>query len=226
MDTRRLFAVSAAFLFLGAACSTGGEEATTTTTLTSDTTADAASTAATTTPTETTAAPFTRLVDLVVEPPPWEDVTLTTEDDVELFARFWPGNETALLVGHDYSVTTAGAYGQRPDQSSEAVLLFTGTFAAQGYTVLSPDYRGHGQSGGEFEPQAGVIDLKAAYSFLVDRGSQPVPFLQPVGAAAMHESVVEALRRDRLAVLPPARSRHGCQYGAPRAGDTDFLHRL
>ena len=95
-------------------------------------------------PPETTAAPFTRLIDLVAEPPQWEDVTFTTADDVELYARFWPGGSTALLVGHDYSVTTAGAFGQRPDQSSEAILQFTGTFASEGYTVLSPDYRGHG----------------------------------------------------------------------------------
>lgn len=133
-------------------------------------------------PETTTSAPFTRLVAYVATPPVWQDVTITTEDGVDLYARFWPGGDTALLVGHDYSVTTVGATGARPPQSSETMLPEAGTFAAEGYTVLSPDFRGHGASGGEFAPQQGTVDLAAAYRFLVDHGYDKIVMVGWVGS--------------------------------------------
>ena len=48
--------------------------------------------------------------------------------------------------------------------------------------MLSPDYRGHGQSGGEFEPQAGVTDLKAAYAFLADQGYEKIVMVGWIGS--------------------------------------------
>ena len=50
--------------------------------------------AATETPTETTTTmQQATVLDVTIEPSGWEDVTLTTEDGVELYARFWPGND-------------------------------------------------------------------------------------------------------------------------------------
>lgn len=183
MNSRISLAALAAFAVLCASC-TGDDTASTTSTLIDDAPQSEMTdeTVTTTEAAETTEAPFTRLVDLVAEPPAWEDVTITTEDGVELYARYWPGGSTALLVGHDYSVTTSGAFGQRPDQSSEVFLQFTGTFAQEGYTVLSPDFRGHGQSGGEFRPQDGVIDLKAAYEYLIDEGYAKIVMVGWIGS--------------------------------------------
>lgn len=183
MNSRIPLAALAAIALLSTSC-TGDEAAQPTTTLVGDATESETTSekVVATETTETTEAPFTRLVDLVAEPPVWEDVTVTTEDGVDLYARYWPGGSTALLVGHDYSVTTAGAFGERPDQSSEVFLQFTGTFAKEGYAVLSPDFRGHGQSGGEFRPQDGVIDLKAAYEFLVDEGYAKIIMVGWIGS--------------------------------------------
>jgi alpha/beta superfamily hydrolase len=219
MNTRRHLAVYAALLVLAASCSNTDEAATTTTTVDTEDTAEVETTAAseTTNPTETTTAPFTRLIDLVAEPSAWEDVTITTADDVELYARYWPGGTTALLVGHDYSVTTDGAFGQRPDQSSESILNFTATFAQQGYTVLSPDFRGHGQSGGEFEPQAGVTDLAAAYSFLAEAGYDKIVMVGWVGSgttAVVLDAAEDNIAFDGIAMLFSPPQDHGMDANA------------
>lgn len=220
MNTRRHLAAFAALLILAASCSNTDDAATTTTSpVEAEDTAAVETTVAaeTTTPTEATTAPFTRLIDLVAEPPAWEDVTITTTDDVELYARYWPGGPTALLVGHDYSVTTAGAFGQRPDQSSESILNFTATFAQQGYTVLSPDYRGHGQSGGEFEPQAGVIDLAAAYSFLAEAGYDKIVMVGWIGSgttAVVLDAADDTVGFDGIAMLFSPPQDHGMDANA------------
>lgn len=175
----RRFAILGAATLLAASCATASETATTTSPPASaPTTTTLDGTAAP----ETTVAPFTRLVDLAAVPPAWQDVTIITEDGVDLYGRFWQGGDTALLVGHDYSVTTAGSSGQRPPQSSENVLPYAGTFAAAGYTVLSPDFRGHGASGGDFAPQQGLVDLAGAYRFLVDQGYEKIVMIGWVGS--------------------------------------------
>jgi alpha/beta superfamily hydrolase len=216
MNSRILLAAIAALVLMLASCDS--DEPADTTTQVADTTQPATTEAATATePVETTAAPFTRLIGLVAEPPSWEDVTITTEDDVDLYARYWPGGSTALLVGHDYSVTTAGAFGQRPDQSSEVFLQFTGTFAREGYTVLSPDFRGHGQSSGDFRPQDGVIDLKAAYEFLVEEGYEKIVMVGWIGAgttAVVLDAADDAVAFDGIALLFSPPQDHGMDANA------------
>jgi hypothetical protein len=177
VSKHRRFALLVAVTTLTAACATG----TTATTQPETTTSPSAGFDATAGET-TTEAPFTRFVEIAADPPAWQDVTITTEDGVGLYGRFWPGGDTALLVGHDYSVTTVGASGERPPQSSETMLPEAGTFAAAGYTVLSPDFRGHGASGGEFAPQQGPVDLAAAYQFLIDRGYEKIVMVGWVGS--------------------------------------------
>lgn len=218
MNTRKHAAVLAALLMLAASCSSNTEPTTTTQAVSVETTGETPTTAGDTTePAETTEAPFTRLPVIVAEPPQWEDVTFITEDDVGLYGRFWPGGSTALLVGHDYSVTTAGAFGQRPDQSSESLLPFTGTFAAEGYTVLSPDFRGHGQSGGDFEPQAGVVDLAAAYAFLDEQGYETIVMVGWVGSgttAVALDAAEEDIAFDGIVMLFSPPQDHGIDANA------------
>ncbi len=186
MIIRKYVLAASALVVLSAACS-GNAETTAVNAAPATTNAPTAAIGSddpvvTTEPVETTAAPFTRLVELAAEAPAWEDVTFETADGVELYAKFWPGGDTAVLFGHDYSVTTAGAAGQRPPQSSDSILVYSGTIAREGYTVLSPDFRGHGQSGGEFRPQSGPDDLKAAYDFLTDRGYTRIVMVGWVGS--------------------------------------------
>ena len=42
----------------------------------------------------------------------------------------------------------------------------SGAFAQAGHTVLSLDWRGHGQSAGERDLEGAALDLRAAYAFL------------------------------------------------------------
>jgi pimeloyl-ACP methyl ester carboxylesterase len=132
---------------------------------------------------ETTTTQFTRLVEVPVDPPPWEDVTITTEDDVELYGRFWAGGDVAVLVQHDFSNRSPGSAGQRPLQSSENVLPFAAVAANAGYTVLSVDFRGHGESGGDYSIRDSQLDLKATYDWLVEQGHERIALVGWVGSA-------------------------------------------
>jgi len=212
---RKFVLAASALVVLSAACSGTGETTAdaapaTTTTPTAATVADEP--VASTEPAETTAAPFTRLIELAAEPPAWENVTFETGDGVELYAKFWPGGDTAVLFGHDYSVTTAGATGQRPPQSSDSILIYSSTVAREGYTVLSPDFRGHGQSGGEFRPQSGPDDLKAAYDFLIGQGYTRIVMVGWVGSgttAVVLDASDEDLSFDGITMLFSPPQDHG-----------------
>ena len=132
-----------------------------------------------TTTTTTTVAP--RYVPLLEEPPPFEEVTLTTEDGLELYAKYWPGGPVAVLAGHDFYTASDEADGFEP-RSSETELWWTGVIADAGYTVLSPDYRGHGQSPERPSIKNAPVDLKAAYEFLVAAGHETIVMLGLVGS--------------------------------------------
>ena len=132
-----------------------------------------------TTTTTTTIPP--RMVPLLDEPPPFEEVTLTTEDGLELYAKFWPGGPVAVLAGHDFHTASDAADGNDP-RSAESELWWTGVLADAGYTVLSPDYRGHGQSPESPSLKNSPVDLKAAYQFLEDAGYETVVMAGMVGS--------------------------------------------
>jgi alpha/beta superfamily hydrolase len=126
-------------------------------------------------PAETTSTTvFERLIDLDVAPPPWETVTIPTPDGLTLSGRFWTGNDTVVMVQHDFDVPQLVASGQRQPNSSENVLLWSGIFAGAGYTVLSFDFRGHGASEGEAQVRESPIDLKAAQDWLLEEGYEDV----------------------------------------------------
>ena len=152
----------------------------TSTTTTTTTIAPEETTTTTSGPTTTV---FDRFVDFLEEPPPFDEVTITTEDGIDLYAKYWEGtSEVAVLFGHDFDNPTPGALGQRAAQSSESVILFSGLMADQGWTVLSPDFRGHGQSAGEYNVRESQIDLKAAYEWLAAAGYESIIMMGWVGS--------------------------------------------
>ena len=183
-------AIVAGAMALLAACAEGGSElppvpstivdvgSETTTTTATTTTADTAGDTTT-----TTTAAFARLVPLATEEPPFEPITIVTEDGVELFARLWRGGEVAVLYTHEYDASAAGSAGQRPPQSSEVVAPWTWTLAREGYTVLALDTRGHGQSGGSYSVKESQIDFAAAAEFLGSEGYETIVAFASGGSA-------------------------------------------
>ena len=146
-------------------------------------------TSGTTTTAESTTSPSTDIpftdIDVSEEAPPFEEVSFTTADDMTLRGRLWRGSDIAVLVAHDFGNTTAGAAGQRAEQSGETVLWLSGALARQGYTVLSPDYRGHGLSDGDIDKRAGSTDMTAAYTWLLEQGAREVVVLGWVGSGTV-----------------------------------------
>ncbi len=130
----------------------------------------------------TTTTPLARSLDVTIEPTGWQDVTITTDDGLALNAKHWPGGDTALLFGHDFDNPTPGAAGRRAPQSSEVILPYSSALAREGYTVLSPDFRGHGSSEGEFNVRESQSDLAAAYAWLRDAGHQEIVMIGWVGS--------------------------------------------
>jgi len=117
LKTQRRFSAAIGGLALMAA-SCGGTTTVTTEALASGAAAPSSTVTPTTTEAPldsatTTAAPttttFDRLVEIPPEAPPFEEVTITTEDGIELYARYWPGNEVAVIFGHDFDNSTQGS---------------------------------------------------------------------------------------------------------------------
>jgi hypothetical protein len=191
MRPHRFACMMAALAVIATSCSSGGSDlppvpstivdvgAETTTTSTGPT----ATTPEEETPETTTTTVFTRLVAPATEEPPFEAVTITTEDGVDLFARLWRGGDTAVLFTHEYDASAAGSFGQRPPQSGEVLAPWTWTLAREGYTVLALDTRGHGQSGGSYNVKESQLDFAAAYRFLVDEGYADVVAFAAAGSA-------------------------------------------
>ena len=166
------------------------------------TTAGTAAPDTTSAATTTTAAP--RLVELLEEPPDFEEVTIPTPDGLELYAKLWRGGDTAVIFGHDYDDLTAGSAGVRPPQSSDVVIPYTGTIANEGFTVLSPDFRGHGQSPGDLDVKGTLIDLKASYDWLQSEGFSTIVMIGWVGsgtAAVVLDSEDSDVDFDGIALL-------------------------
>lgn len=134
-------------------------------------------------PETTTTTVFARSVEVATEEPPFEPVTITTEDDVDLFARLWRRGDTAVLYTHEYDASAAGSAGQRPPQSSEVLAPWTWTLAREGYTVLALDTRGHGQSEGSYSVKRSQIDFAAAFEYLRSEGYETVVAFASGGSA-------------------------------------------
>lgn len=147
---------------------------------------------------------FDRLVEVPLEAPPFEDVTIATEDGIDIYAKFWPGNEVAVLFGHDFDNPTPGAAGQRAPQSSDSIVPFAAALVNEGWTVLAPDFRGHGQSTGEYDVRASQIDLKAVHDWLTAEGYDSIVVIGWVGsgtAAVVLDAADEEVAFDGIAMV-------------------------
>ena len=88
-----------------------------------------------------------------------EEVVLHTTDGVRLVATHWPGTsrEIACVVGHGFTGSSR----------NEPVRRICAALTARGLTVLAPDFRGHGRSGGRNTAGAEEIhDVAAAVAWL------------------------------------------------------------
>ena len=181
MQRLRLVALTLSVLVFAAACSSPADESAETDASTPVPTGERTTTTSpfsTTTTTSTVAPSYVPLLD---EPPPYEEVTLSTEDGLDLYAKYWPGGPVAVLAGHDFHTASDAAGGANP-RSSETELWWTGVLADAGYTVLSPDYRGHGESPESPNIKNAPVDLKAAYEFLVAAGHEVIVMVGIVGS--------------------------------------------
>lgn len=105
--------------------------------------------------------------------PEGRDVTLQTDDGVELSAWLVPGAEGASGDTSDPAAGTAVLYlpgngGNRAGRAPTAALL-----AERGFTVLLVDYRGYGGNPGRPTEAGLAADALAAHDFLVEEGFAP-----------------------------------------------------
>ena len=172
--------LSSVILVAGCSSSTPAEEDAEAASPVNQDSANTTTTSPYSTTTTTTTIPG-RLVPLLEEPPPFDEVTIATEDGLELYAKYWLGGPVAVLAGHDFHTPSDAADGVDP-QSSDSIIWWSGVLADAGYTVLSPDYRGHGQSPEDPSIKNSPVDLKAAYDFLVAEGFQTIVMAGMVGS--------------------------------------------
>ncbi len=115
----------------------------------------------------------------------WQDVHLTTSDDVQLHAWWIPATEPrgALLFFHG----NAGNISHRSASIEH--------FNRLGLSVLIVDYRGYGQSEGRPSEQGTALDARAAWQWLTqEQGVAPektVLFGRSLGAAVAAELATE-----------------------------------
>lgn len=98
-------------------------------------------------------------------------VTLVTSDAVVLSARLWPGCDG---TGVGYVV----AHGFTGSSRSQQVERICRQLASRGATVLAPDFRGHGRSGGRSSiGDVEIRDVAASAAFLRERGTDRLAVL-------------------------------------------------
>jgi pimeloyl-ACP methyl ester carboxylesterase len=94
---------------------------------------------------------------------PFEEVTFTTEDGVNIAATLFGEGDLAVLLLHMGRGTAS--WNHQEDWHPFARYL-----ADQGYPALTIDFRGRGKSGGEFASDPLILDAQAALNFLLERG--------------------------------------------------------
>jgi pimeloyl-ACP methyl ester carboxylesterase len=147
--------------------------------------------AAPTVPPEATAPPAATATAPVAE---GEAVSFETEDGVAIRGYLFGSGDTAIILSH-----------MRPNDQ-RAWFDFARELADQGYTALTYDFRGYGETGGDKE--LGLIDrdLSAALTFMEKRGYSRIYLVgASMGGTA---SLIVAAREDVagvVAVSAPAR---------------------
>lgn len=187
---RYLTALTAVAMVASACSATIGGTGTPTTEPTSDTVADPGgisvtgssepesdSSAATTT-TEAPTRPFVP-TPWSLEKPEFEQVTITTSDDIALNAEYFKRGPTAVLYTHHIATTRSGPFDLTSNEP------WTWTLADAGYTVLAPDFRGHGESEGDIHVNRTKQDMTALYEFLANEGYETIVSFNIWGSAPM-----------------------------------------
>jgi alpha-beta hydrolase superfamily lysophospholipase len=90
---------------------------------------------------------------------PFEEVSFTTEDGVEITATLFGEGEPALLMLHM----------GKGHADQESWHPFARLAAEHGFTALTLDLRGRGESGGEMYPPKMILDARAGIEFLRQR---------------------------------------------------------
>lgn len=117
-----------------------------------------------------------------------EKVIFATEDDITLAGTLFGDGEVAVILAHQ------GTY--RTDQTSW--YRFARVLADEGFTALTFDFRGKGESGGNFVRSNLIYDVNAAIAFLRERGYKEIIC---IGASMGGTSCVRAALDDELSGL-------------------------
>lgn len=117
-----------------------------------------------TTPQEFVNTPTPTIIPVTATPDvPFEEVTFTTQDGVNIAATLFGESDLAVLLLHMGRGTAIW-------NNQEDWHPFARYLADQGYATLTIDFRGRGKSGGEFASDPLILDTQAALNFLQERG--------------------------------------------------------
>ncbi len=94
---------------------------------------------------------------------PFETVSITTEDGIDIAATLFGEGDRAVILLHMGKGTVARI-------SQKSWHPFARYVAEHGYAALTIDFRGRGQSGGEMVTNLLILDAQAAVAFLQERG--------------------------------------------------------
>jgi pimeloyl-ACP methyl ester carboxylesterase len=93
-----------------------------------------------------------------------ENVTFTSQDNVRLAGTLFGEGELAVILAHM----------GMPGVDQQSWLPFARLLAERGFTALTLDFRGRGQSEGSLQTNLLVYDIHAATQFLSERGFERI----------------------------------------------------
>lgn len=114
--------------------------------------------------------------------PAIETITLTTSDDVRLAATLYSAGDIAVILAHQGT----------PGADQKTWQPFAQYIAEKGFTALTIDFRGVGQSRGILQSNALILDVNAAIRFLEERGYRRIACIgASMGGTACLRAAVE-----------------------------------
>jgi len=128
-----------------------------------------------------TAIPATATPDVLVE-----EVTFSTQDGVNIAATLFGDGDLAVILLHM-------GKGKATGNDQEDWHPLARSLAEGGYSALTVDFRGRGESGGEFTNDPVTLDTQAALDFLHERGfDRPVCIGAGIGGTTcMHFAALD-----------------------------------
>lgn len=123
-----------------------------------------------------------------------ERVRLVTSDNVTLHGILYGTGATAVVMSNEY-VSGQRIWADLPSK-----------LAGAGYTALTYDYRGLGESSGTFDPTRAELDLQAAVRFVHRRGARAIVLIGSSLGGLSSAAGAQRLAARALVLLSPARS--------------------